>query len=153
MSFLLGWDDGAQTGTEYGFTPSRPPRTGATRLIADPHDEGHWLCVAPMGTGKSSGFAIPQLLSHVGPMIVVDIKGELARVTARHRRSLGPVLVFDPFRQVTDGSGAFDPLAHLDPGDPSAVDDAYALARLFGSPSTGNQRHLGQHRCCPDQQP
>lgn len=139
MSFLLGWDDGAQRGTEYGFTPSRPPNAGGRRLIADPHDEGHWLCVAPMGTGKSSGFAIPQLLSHVGPMIVVDIKGELTRVTARHRRSLGPVLVFDPFRQVSDGSGAFDPLAHLDPGDPSAVDDAYALARLFGSPSTGNR--------------
>lgn len=139
MSFLLGWSNGAQKGTDYGFMPARPQAVDPAQLITDPHDEGHWLCVAPVGAGKSSGFAIPQLLNYGGPMIVVDIKGELANVTARYRRSLGPVLVFDPFRQVSDGSGAFDPLAHLDPDDPSAVDDAYALARLFGAPPQGNR--------------
>ena len=46
----------------------------------------HTFVCAPTGAGKTVGFAVPTLLSHKGSTVVLDVKGELFAVTARHRR-------------------------------------------------------------------
>ncbi|SMX33417.1 type IV secretory system conjugative DNA transfer family protein [Maliponia aquimaris] len=131
MTLLLGWTDPLETPQPVGFG-RRAPEDARRRPYRDPNKEGHWLCVAPTGTGKSASFAIPQLLTYPGSMIVVDVKGELANTTARYRRTLGEVLILDPFEQVGGSEGAFNPLSHLSADDPGLVDDAYTLASLFG---------------------
>ena len=45
------------------------------------------LVLAPAGVGKTRNFSIPALLHHDGSMIVPDLKGTLACITAEHRRS------------------------------------------------------------------
>ncbi|MAQ84606.1 MAG: hypothetical protein CMH12_15380 [Maritimibacter sp.] len=142
MSLLLGWPRRTSPKVAFGFTPSvvASDPGPVPDPVRDPHDEGHWLVVAPTGSGKSASFAIPQLLSYPGAIVVIDVKGELANVTARYRRTLGEVLILDPFRQVSDGSGQFNPLAHISVGSPEVVDDAYTIAELFSNLSRDSAR-------------
>ncbi len=57
------------------------------------------LTISPPGGGKTTASSIPLLLSHPGPVLVFDIRGELWAVTARYRaETLGrQVIVIDPF--------------------------------------------------------
>lgn len=130
MTLLLGWPESHDFDTPVGFAPAKP-RVRSTKPVQDPNAEGHWLCVAPTGTGKSASFAIPQLLSYPGSIVAVDIKGELVETTARYRRTLGEVLVIDPFQKVSDGSGALNPLSHIPADSDALIDDAHTLASLF----------------------
>ncbi|GAA0307847.1 type IV secretory system conjugative DNA transfer family protein [Rhodovulum strictum] len=49
----------------------------------------HALIVAPTGRGKGVGFVIPNLLTYKGSAVVLDVKGENFRETARFRASMG----------------------------------------------------------------
>lgn len=100
--------------------------------------EGHILTVALPGGGKSSALAIPTLLTYRGgSLIVTDPKGELAAVTARHRRDqLGQeVVILNPFRaEISQGFGVdlgdtgYNPLAGIEWNDYARAD-----AALIGS--------------------
>jgi len=59
--------------------------------------ESSLLLTAPPGSGKFTRFIAPNLLTFPGSVLVYDPKGEAAAVTARYRRTLGPVYVIDPF--------------------------------------------------------
>ena len=87
-------------------------RDGEKALLYD--DTGaHTFVCAPTGAGKTVGFAVPTLLSHRGSTIVLDVKGELFAVTARHRREglRQRVRRIDPFQAAGTGDGdAFNPL-------------------------------------------
>ncbi len=72
-------------------------------------EEGHLLTIAPTGKGKGRSAIIPTLLSYEGPVIVVDIKGEAAAITAERRKQFGDVVVIDPFRLTTDQPDSLNP--------------------------------------------
>ena len=81
----------------------------AAPLLYD--DSGvHAFVCAPTGAGKTVGFAIPTLLSHRGSAFILDVKGELHAVTARHRREglRQRVRRVDPFGE--GHTDAFNPL-------------------------------------------
>ncbi|RMA41813.1 type IV secretory system conjugative DNA transfer family protein [Rhodophyticola porphyridii] len=61
--------------------------------------KAHLYTEAPARQGKGIGFVIPNLLHYQGSVIVTDPKGELAAITAEHRRErLGQdVAVFNPW--------------------------------------------------------
>ena len=110
------WGDGSWFTRSKGATPGQGIpigyRDGEKDLLYD--DSGaHTLVCAPTGAGKTVGFAVPTLLSHRGSTIVLDVKGELFAVAARHRReNLGQrVRRIDPFQAAGDTPGdAFNPL-------------------------------------------
>lgn len=52
-------------------------------------DDRHLLTIASSRTGKGVSLLVPNLLLYDGSVIVIDPKGELARVTARARREKG----------------------------------------------------------------
>lgn len=140
MSFLLGREGGDERRPGFGFSPATKPNASRERhLVQDPHEEGHWLCVAPTGTGKSASFVIPQLLSYPGSIIAVDVKGELCSVTSRYRRSLGEVVVFDPFGITPGIADSINPLGHIDPHGVGLVDEVYAIAHLFSPGAQGRR--------------
>ena len=61
--------------------------------------ERHVLLFGPNGTGKGTRFLIPNLLSIKDrSIVVIDPKGELAAVTADYRRTVGDVVMLNPFR-------------------------------------------------------
>ncbi len=94
--------------------------------------ERHVLLFGPNGTGKGTRFLIPNLLSIKDrSIIVIDPKGELAAVTANYRRTLGDVVMLNPFDVLGLGSAGFNPLAALDPASPNFYDDAAALGEAL----------------------
>src|ERR1700722_17782246 len=81
--------------------------------------ERHLLLFGPNGTGKGTRFLIPNLLSIKDrSIIVIDPKGELAAVTADYRRTIGDVVMLNPFGVLGLDSEGFNPLAALDPQSP-----------------------------------
>ena len=94
--------------------------------------ERHLLLFGPNGTGKGTRFLIPNLLSiRDRSIICLDPKGELCSVTADYRRTLGNVVILNPFNVLGFGSAGFNPLAALDPDSPNFYDDAAALGEAL----------------------
>lgn len=134
VPFYIGWTKPDHSSSGIGFTRQGSDGEGDTgALLKDTAGEGHHLVVGPTGSGKSASYAIPQLLGDARCVVAIDVKGELYHVTNRYRRTLGPVCVIDPFRLVSDGEGAINPVELLCSDDPGFIDDVYALAVLFAN--------------------
>ncbi len=54
------------------------------------------LVLAPPGTGKSAGIAVPTLFQCQNSIVCLDVKGELFSITSAHRASFSKVMVFEP---------------------------------------------------------
>jgi type IV secretion system protein VirD4 len=65
--------------------------------------------------------------------VVVDFKGENARLTADHRRKAfgHQVVLLDPYHVVTDTPDSFNPLDAICAGNPQAIDDCRELAKAL----------------------
>jgi type IV secretory pathway TraG/TraD family ATPase VirD4 len=77
------------------------------RVIAS-GPESHVAVIAPTRSGKTSRCVIPWLLEHDGPAIVTSTKTDVLDATAKWRRQLGRVSIWDPF---TPGSCGWTPIA------------------------------------------
>jgi len=94
----------------------------------------HLLTVAPTRSGKAVSASVPAILSHKGPMVVIDPKGELAMMTARYRRDvLGhDVYIADPWNiacpQLDMKPARFNVLDWLNPDNDDFVEDALLIA-------------------------
>ncbi len=84
----------------------RHPRAGSLILgRRGPHliateRETSVLVIGPTRSGKTSGLVVPNLLDWDGPAIVTSTKSELVDLTAGHRRSIGPVSIYDPTGEI-----------------------------------------------------
>lgn len=133
-----------------------PPNDFGSKIIYS--DDRHALIFGPTSAGKTTRLLMVNLLSDClndRSVIVVDPKGELAAVCAKHRHMSGHIVkILDPFeklREVTEDrpdeyrylfennlvdSVGFDPLAYLDPGsskapNPNFYDDAAAIGEAL----------------------
>ena len=96
---------------------------------------GHMLSIAQSGSGKGVSLIIPNLLSYMGSMLVIDVKGENSWITAKWRREgLGnTVYILDPWGEVNRAYGAsageLETIASLNPLSslaPKVADDPKA---------------------------
>lgn len=111
-----------------GFGLAPQEHQGRGSLISDDSDAG-LVTIAGTGTGKGVSQVIPTALTYPGSMIIVDIKGEIAAVTARARREMGQeVIMLDPFGAESD---AFNPMELIDPASTDAFDQCKRLARMM----------------------
>lgn len=69
-------------------------RAGAKLLAAE--EQASLAVIGPSGYGKSSAFAVPNLLEWDGPVICTSVKSDLAATTLAHRSEVGTAWVFDP---------------------------------------------------------
>ena len=65
------------------------------------------LLLAPPGTGKSAGVAIPTLFYNPNSIIALDVKKELFETTSKHRATFSHVMVFEP---TSDTTSCWNPL-------------------------------------------
>lgn len=76
--------------------------------------QGHMITVGGARSGKFVNLIAPHLLGlcgYRGSNFIVDVKGELAAVTARFQRFIGNrVLILDPWRLNPMGSASYNPL-------------------------------------------
>ena len=105
-------------------------RHGGTELTYD--GERHLLLFGPNGSGKGTRLLVPNLLRLKDrSLVVIDPKGELTAITADYRRTVGEVVVLNPFDVLGLGGAGFNPLAALDPEAPTFVDDAAGLGEAL----------------------
>ena len=146
---LPAWAGKAETGLG---TPRDLVRTGRVA----PHGEGvvlgsdgrrlyrevtkaHVLGIGSTESGKTSGIAIPTLLTYRGSVLAYDPKGEMAIVTGRLRETIGPVFVLDP---TSRASCRYNPLLEIrfDPDAPDGGDlliaDCQAMAEVLARSGT-----------------
>jgi type IV secretion system protein VirD4 len=138
----LGWDTEEPPAAAMGFGRSlQRKRSSARRKLIEDASDSHMLLVAPTGAGKARNIIIPTLLHSHAPMVVVDVKGELANSTAKHRaQSMGhAVHIIDPWRitkpELAGYRTSFNPMGDLEPTDPGFADDCFSLAGLFTPPN------------------
>jgi type IV secretion system protein VirD4 len=94
--------------------------------------ERHLLLFGPNGSGKGTRLLVPNLLSlRDRSIVVVDPKGELAAITADYRRTLGEVIILNPFGVLGIPSAGFNPLAALDPKAATFFDDAVGVGEAL----------------------
>jgi type IV secretion system protein VirD4 len=93
----------------------------------------HTVAFAPTSAGKGVSLCIPFLLTCRDSCVVVDLKGELAHLTSKHRRKAfgHRVILLDPFNVVTHRPDTFDPLNFLDPESSTALDECRDLAEAL----------------------
>lgn len=105
----------------------------------------HLLTVAPTRAGKGVSTIIPNLLTYVGSVIVIDPKGENARVTYDQRAKLGHALALDPWGISGKPAARFNPLAMLAPNSPTLIEDATLIAEALVIQETeGNGKHFSE---------
>ena len=96
------------------------------------NDFVHLATFAPAGGGKSVSVLYPNLFSYAGNCVVVDPKGELYKLTHKHRkRQFGHTIVrLDPAGLYGPGD-SFNPLDWIDPHRPDFVEVCRDLANIL----------------------
>jgi type IV secretion system protein VirD4 len=89
------------------------------------------LTVGPPGCGKTQAQVIPNVLTYAGPLIALDIKGEVFEATAGHRQERGSRVL--KFSLMNDGADrhAYNPLDFIDADAATLWDEAAAFAALL----------------------
>jgi type IV secretion system protein VirD4 len=115
----------------FGFPNGHAPSNQNTAIHFD--GEGPICVIAPTGAGKGRDFLIPTILKYDGPLIVTDLKGELASVCARQRRKMGyEVAVLDPFNITSFESARLNPFDQFNLPGAMLESDAEMMASQLG---------------------
>ena len=93
----------------------------------------HLATFAPAGGGKSVSTLVPNLLSYEGNCVVIDPKGELYKLTHKHRQQeFGHTIVrLDPARLYGPGADCFNPFDWIDPNRPEFIDVCRDIANML----------------------
>ncbi len=108
-----------------GLLIGRNPDTGKLLSYDGP---AHLLTLAPTRAGKGVGTVIPNLLLAERSVLVIDPKGENARIAGAARERFGTVHVLDPFGVSGRPPAAYNPLDRLSADSPDLSEDATSLA-------------------------
>lgn len=113
---------------EDGLLIGRNPHTGRLLRYDGP---AHLITLAPTRAGKGIGTVIPNLLAAERSVLVIDPKGENARIAGEARRRFGTVHVLDPFEVSGMPSAAYNPLDRLTPDSLDLGEDAASLTEAL----------------------
>lgn len=104
---------------------------------------GHHMLIAGTRAGKGVSGVLPAIIDHAGPLVAIDVKGELAAVTQRWRRSLGQhVVVLDPLGVVGPSVDRFNPLDYVRRDPAYIARDAEVIAEGLVKPEGGDGEHF-----------
>ena len=128
---------------EDGLLIGRNPHTGRLLGYDGP---AHLITLAPTRAGKGVGTVIPNLLATERSVLVIDPKGENARIAGEARRRFGTVHVLDPFEVSGMLSAAYNPLDRLAPDSLDLGEDAASLTEALGMdpPGQGTEAHWNE---------
>ncbi|MFV1674004.1 MULTISPECIES: type IV secretory system conjugative DNA transfer family protein [unclassified Phaeobacter] len=126
-----------------GLLIGRNPGTGRLLRYDGP---AHLITLAPTRAGKGVGTVIPNLLAAERSVLVIDPKGENARIAGEARRRFGTVHVLDPFEVSGMPSAAYNPLDRLTPDSLDLGEDAASLteALVMDPPGQVTEAHWNE---------
>lgn len=128
---------------EDGLLIGRNPHTGQLLHYDGP---AHLITLAPTRAGKGVGTVIPNLLAAERSVLVIDPKGENARIASEARRRFGTVHVLDPFEVSGHPSACYNPLDRLTPNSLDLGEDAASLteALVMDPPGQVTEAHWNE---------
>jgi type IV secretion system protein VirD4 len=93
----------------------------------------HIAVFSPSGGGKGVCCVLPFLKTCDESVVVIDFKGENARLTAAHREThFGhKAILLDPYHAVTSDPDTFNPLDFIDKENPIAIDECNELSKAL----------------------
>ena len=126
-----------------GLLIGRNPGTGRLLRYDGP---AHLITLAPTRAGKGVGTVIPNLLGVDRSVLVIDPKGENARIAGEARRRLGTTHILDPFEVSGQPSAAYNPLDRLKPASLDLGEDAASLteALVMDPPGQVTEAHWNE---------
>ena len=126
-----------------GLLIGRNPGTGRLLRYDGP---AHLITLAPTRAGKGVGTVIPNLLAVDRSVLVIDPKGENARIAGEARRRLGTTHVLDPFEVSGHPSARYNPLDRLTPDSLDLGEDAASLteALVMDPPGQVTEAHWNE---------
>jgi type IV secretion system protein VirD4 len=106
----------------------------------------HLLTLAPTRAGKGVGTVIPNLLLAERSVLVIDPKGENARIAGEARKRFGRVHILDPFGATGLPASAYNPLGRLDAKSLDLGEDAASLAEglVMDPPGQVSEAHWNE---------
>jgi len=122
--------------SEDGLLIGRDIGTGKLMRYDGP---AHLLTLAPTRAGKGVGTVIPNLLTVPRSVLVIDPKGENARIAGEARKRFGAVHILDPFGVTGLPASAYNPLGQLSPESLDLGEDAASLAEALVMDPPGQQ--------------
>ncbi|RVT80675.1 type IV secretory system conjugative DNA transfer family protein [Rhodobacteraceae bacterium CCMM004] len=111
-----------------GLLIGRNPGTGRLLRYDGP---AHLITLAPTRAGKGVGTVIPNLLAVDRSVLVIDPKGENARIAGEARRRFGTTHILDPFEVSGHPSACYNPLDRLTPDSLDLGEDAASLTEAL----------------------
>jgi type IV secretion system protein VirD4 len=109
-------------------------------MIAE--NNAHPVVFGSTGSHKTTAIIIPNLLWRQQSSIVVDPKGEIAKVVGPYLRSCGFELVnFDPYQVGSLPQATFDPVSLLDPDDQEFADKINQIVEALLFHPSGSDPH------------
>jgi type IV secretion system protein VirD4 len=122
--------------SEDGLLIGRDIGTGKLMRYDGP---AHLLTLAPTRAGKGVGTVIPNLLTVPRSVLVIDPKGENAKVAGDARKRFGAVHILDPFGVTGLPASAYNPLGRLSAESLDLGEDAASLAEALVMDPPGQQ--------------
>ncbi|MGR3640317.1 type IV secretory system conjugative DNA transfer family protein [Alterinioella nitratireducens] len=128
---------------EDGLLIGRNPHTGRLLRYDGP---AHLITLAPTRAGKGVGTVIPNQLAVDRSALVIDPKGENARIAGEARLRFGTTHVLDPFGVSGMPSAAYNPLDRLTPDSLDLGEDAASLteALVMDPPGQVSEAHWNE---------
>jgi type IV secretion system protein VirD4 len=122
--------------SEDGLLIGRDIGTGKLMRYDGP---AHLLTLAPTRAGKGVGTVIPNLLTVPRSVLVIDPKGENAKIAGEARKRFGAVHILDPFGVTGLPASAYNPLGRLSPESLDLGEDAASLSEALVMDPPGQQ--------------
>jgi type IV secretion system protein VirD4 len=122
--------------SEDGLLIGRDIGTGKLMRYDGP---AHLLTLAPTRAGKGVGTVIPNLLTVPRSVLVIDPKGENAKIAGEARKRFSAVHILDPFGVTGLPASAYNPLGRLDAESLDLGEDAASLAEALVMDPPGQQ--------------
>ena len=92
----------------------------------------HTAAFIPTGGGKGVSLVLPHLLTCPDSAVVLDYKGENARISSDTRKKMShKIVLLDPFKSVTQTPDSLNPLDFIDANSPLVLDECGALANAL----------------------
>lgn len=90
----------------------------------------HIITIGPTGSGKGSTALVQGTAGYTGSMLIVDVKGQLAAITARPRQVAYDTEIYaiNPFGVLGLPTATYNPLRFIDPESPTFGSDCKRLA-------------------------
>jgi type IV secretion system protein VirD4 len=89
------------------------------------------LTIGGPGSGKTQGQVIPNVLHYRGPVIVLDVKGEVFDATAGHRQSSGSTVYRFSLIKDDGPNHQYNPLDAISRDEDEVFDDAHRMAEVL----------------------